>query len=149
MNPPDKPRLTAEQKKQNHIESERKRREAIRNGFQKLSDKVPNCKGQARSEGIVLANTVKYINDLQARKEDLRKEAQKKGMGDLEFEGHYDDVARRVRESKPAPREPKKGRGGNNVGLPPSSPPSRRGSAAGKGPSTPSTPRSMSRGTDP
>ena len=55
----NKTRLSAEQKKKNHIESERKRREAIRAGFQRLSEIVPDTQGQARSEGVVLANTVK------------------------------------------------------------------------------------------
>lgn len=66
-NSAEKPRLSAEQKKANHIESERKRRDTIRQRFEKLADLVPDCEGQARSEGTVLAATVNYIQQLQVR----------------------------------------------------------------------------------
>lgn len=66
-NSTEKPRLSAEQKKANHIESERKRRDTIRQKFEKLTELVPECEGQARSEGTVLAATVKYIKELQVR----------------------------------------------------------------------------------
>lgn len=98
--PAEKTRLSAEQKKQNHIESERKRREAIRSGFEKLSEKVPDSKGKASSEGVVLANTVKHIQQLQARKEELRKQAEKQGMEPLRFEQHYRDVRKDMRAAK-------------------------------------------------
>lgn len=98
--PADKPRLTAEQKKANHIESERKRREAIRGGFENLADIVPESKGQARSEGVVLANTVKHIHDLNSNKEDLRKQSRKKGMSELRFEQHYRDVTKKMQDER-------------------------------------------------
>lgn len=104
--PVDKTRLTADQKKQNHIESERKRREAIRSGFEKLSEKVPDSKGKASSEGVVLANTVKYIEDLQAKKEELREKAKKKGMSDLVFEQHYRDIRKNLRAEKDGKEPP-------------------------------------------
>lgn len=96
----ERPRLTTEQKKANHIESERKRRVAIRDGFEKLSNIVPDSQGQARSEGVVLGNTVKHIHNLQAKKEDLRKQSAKKGMGDLRFEQHYRDAAKKARDER-------------------------------------------------
>ncbi|KAL7823101.1 hypothetical protein V8C26DRAFT_385406 [Trichoderma gracile] len=59
----DKPRLTEEEKKQNHIASEQKRRQAIREGFDRLTELVPGLEGQGRSEGLVLKRTVDYMRD--------------------------------------------------------------------------------------
>jgi hypothetical protein len=82
----DKPRLTAEQKKKNHIESEKKRREAIRAGFEKLADIVPGVKGQARSEAVVLQAAVQYLRQQLDRKEELREQALERGMSEGDFE---------------------------------------------------------------
>ncbi|XWW95334.1 hypothetical protein V2A60_003292 [Cordyceps javanica] len=57
----EKPRLTEEEKKQNHIASEQKRRQAIREGFDRLTELVPGLEGQGRSEGLVLKKTVEYM----------------------------------------------------------------------------------------
>ncbi|KAH6900399.1 hypothetical protein B0T10DRAFT_26857 [Thelonectria olida] len=59
----DKPRLTEEEKKQNHIASEQKRRQAIREGFDRLTELVPGLEGQGRSEGLVLKRTVDYMRE--------------------------------------------------------------------------------------
>ncbi|KAJ9152103.1 hypothetical protein NKR23_g2679 [Pleurostoma richardsiae] len=59
----DKPRLTEEEKKQNHIASEQKRRQAIREGFDRLTELVPGLEGQGRSEGLVLKRTVEYMRE--------------------------------------------------------------------------------------
>ena len=82
----DKPRLTAEQKKKNHIESEKKRREAIRAGFEKLADIVPGVKGQGRSEAVVLQATVAYLRQMLGKKEELRTEALRLGISEGDFE---------------------------------------------------------------
>ena len=82
----DKPRLTAEQKKKNHIESEKKRREAIRAGFEKLAEIVPGVQGQGRSEAVVLQATVQYLRDLLGKKAELAKQAQTRGMSEGDFE---------------------------------------------------------------
>ena len=50
----EKQRLTEQEKKNNHIASEQKRRLAIREGFDRLADIVPGLEGQGRSESIVL-----------------------------------------------------------------------------------------------
>uniref|UniRef100_A0A8H7N800 BHLH domain-containing protein n=1 Tax=Bionectria ochroleuca TaxID=29856 RepID=A0A8H7N800_BIOOC len=63
LNADDKPRLTEEEKKQNHIASEQKRRQAIREGFDRLTELVPGLEGQGRSEGLVLKRTVEYMRD--------------------------------------------------------------------------------------
>ncbi|KAF4125038.1 septum formation protein [Geosmithia morbida] len=59
----DKPRLTEEEKKQNHIASEQKRRQAIREGFDRLTHLVPGLEGQGRSEGLVLNKTVEFMRE--------------------------------------------------------------------------------------
>lgn len=66
----DKPRLTEQEKKNNHIASEQKRRAAIREGFDRLTELVPGLEGQGRSESIVLRKTVDFIHlQLQERQE--------------------------------------------------------------------------------
>lgn len=82
----DKPRLSDQQKKKNHIESEKKRREAIRAGFERLAKIIPECEGQARSEAVVLQRTVGYLRDQLQKKEELRKKAEQQGMNSAEFE---------------------------------------------------------------
>ncbi|KAI9854502.1 MAG: hypothetical protein M1824_000313 [Vezdaea acicularis] len=57
----EKPRLTDKEKKANHIASEQKRRQAIRHGFDRLTELVPGLEGKGRSEQIVLKNTVDYM----------------------------------------------------------------------------------------
>ena len=46
----DRPRLTDAEKKQNHILSEQKRRQAIRMGFDRLAAMTPGMHGLGRSE---------------------------------------------------------------------------------------------------
>ena len=82
----DKPRLTAEQKKKNHIESEKKRREAIRAGFEKLADIVPGVQGQGRSEAVVLQATVQYLREMLGKKAELATQAEARGMSEGDFE---------------------------------------------------------------
>lgn len=66
----DKPRLTEQEKKSNHIASEQKRRAAIREGFDRLTELVPGLEGQGRSESIVLNKTVEFMRlQLQERHE--------------------------------------------------------------------------------
>ncbi|KAF6833358.1 helix-loop-helix dna-binding domain-containing protein [Colletotrichum musicola] len=61
--PEEKPRLTEAEKKQNHIASEQKRRQAIREGFDRLTELVPGLEGQGRSEGLVLKKTVEFMRE--------------------------------------------------------------------------------------
>lgn len=99
----EKPRLTEEEKKQNHIasgnfppvssfsflsfwfllfltrrrtmttcspETEQKRRQAIREGFDRLCELVPGLEGMGRSEGVVLQRTVEFMRtQLKERRE--------------------------------------------------------------------------------
>ena len=64
----EKPRLTEQEKKDNHIASEQKRRQAIREGFDEIADIVPGLKGQGRSEAIVLQGAVKHMRELLAER---------------------------------------------------------------------------------
>ncbi|KAF9887050.1 hypothetical protein FE257_010544 [Aspergillus nanangensis] len=75
----EKPRLTEQEKKSNHIASEQKRRAAIRDGFDRLTELVPGLEGQGRSESIVLRKTVDFI-ELQIReRQELVAEIERRG----------------------------------------------------------------------
>lgn len=66
----DRPRLTDAEKKQNHIISEQKRRQAIRQGFDRLAAMTPGMSGMGRSEAAVLnaaVGEIKTQTDLKAR----------------------------------------------------------------------------------
>ncbi|EKG18201.1 hypothetical protein MPH_04590 [Macrophomina phaseolina MS6] len=89
---PEKPRLTEEEKKNNHIASEQKRRQAIRQGFDRLASIVPGMEGQGRSEAIVLDATVKYMREQYAEQQRLVDAARAKGIDPASIPGlpdHY------------------------------------------------------------
>ncbi|PGH12060.1 hypothetical protein AJ80_06879 [Polytolypa hystricis UAMH7299] len=75
----EKPRLTEQEKKSNHIASEQKRRAAIREGFDRLTELVPGLEGQGRSEGIVLRKTVDYMRQQLQERSDLVAEIERRG----------------------------------------------------------------------
>lgn len=76
----DRPRLTEAQKKENHIKSEQKRREAIREGFDKLASIVPGMEGQGRSEAVVLEHTLRYMREQIAERTKIIEEAKANGV---------------------------------------------------------------------
>ncbi|KAK0633380.1 hypothetical protein B0T14DRAFT_417225 [Immersiella caudata] len=76
----DKPRLTEDEKKANHIASEQKRRMAIRQGFDRLTELVPGLEGLGRSEGTVLARTVEFLKEQIEERNRLLKELEKRGV---------------------------------------------------------------------
>ncbi|MCJ1231790.1 hypothetical protein MMC12_008469 [Toensbergia leucococca] len=78
-NTPDKARLTEQEKKNNHISSEQKRRAAIRDGFDRLAELVPGLQGQGRSEGMVLTKVVEYAKKQLEERETLIKRLEAKG----------------------------------------------------------------------
>ncbi|KAK4996325.1 Transcription factor [Elasticomyces elasticus] len=86
MNASDKARLTEEEKKKNHIDSEKKRRNAIRDEYDKLSALVPGMKGQGKSEALMLQATVKHLEGQLAEKEMLKALVLGKGISEAEFE---------------------------------------------------------------
>jgi hypothetical protein len=83
----DKPRLTDQEKKNNHIASEQKRRAAIREGFDRLTELVPGLEGQGRSESIVLQKTVEFMHLKLQERQDLIAEVENRG-------GRVDDALR-------------------------------------------------------
>lgn len=80
-----KPVLTEEQKKANHIQSEQKRREKIREQYDKLAELTPGMVGQGRSEGRVLEEAVKHAEVL--------KEERQRLIADIEARGGIIDPA--------------------------------------------------------
>lgn len=76
----DRPRLSEAQKKENHIRSEQKRREAIREGFDRLAAIVPGMEGQGRSEAVVLEATIKYLRDKIVERQNIISKAKEKGV---------------------------------------------------------------------
>ena len=95
-----KPRLTEEEKRQNHIASEKKRRDAIRAGFDSLCDIVPTMKGQGRSEAVVLGKTVGYVRLQLAYQEALREIALSNGWSEEKFKEFYDDAQKEAKEKQ-------------------------------------------------
>lgn len=75
----EKPRLTDQEKKNNHIASEQKRRAAIREGFDRLTELVPGLEGQGRSESIVLQKTVDFIHTQLQERQNLIAEIESRG----------------------------------------------------------------------
>ncbi|RDW73042.1 hypothetical protein BP5796_03431 [Coleophoma crateriformis] len=67
----EKPRLSEHEKKANHIASEQKRRQAIREGFDRLTELVPGLEGQGRSESVVLKKTVEFMREQLAERRRL------------------------------------------------------------------------------
>ncbi|KAI9703017.1 MAG: hypothetical protein M1820_006008 [Bogoriella megaspora] len=82
----EKPRLTEQEKKNNHIASEQKRREAIRAGFDRLAELVPGMEGQGRSEATVLQATVTYTKEQIIERQRLLDRAKQLGLDTKEFD---------------------------------------------------------------
>ena len=78
-NTPEKPRLTEEEKRANHIASEQKRRAAIREGFDKLAELTPGMEGQGRSEGLVLGKVVEFAKEQLEERRRLIAEVEARG----------------------------------------------------------------------
>ncbi|KAL4995284.1 Maf-like protein-domain-containing protein [Aspergillus recurvatus] len=83
----EKPRLTEQEKKNNHIASEQKRRAAIREGFDRLTELVPGLEGQGRSESIVLKKTVDFIHAQLQERKNLITEIERRGGRTLQGKG--------------------------------------------------------------
>lgn len=62
--------LTEEQRKKNHIRSENRRRDNIREKFDILVNLVPSLDPKEnRSEHVILMKTAKYIEELREKKQ--------------------------------------------------------------------------------
>ncbi|KAL5615226.1 hypothetical protein BROUX41_005282 [Berkeleyomyces rouxiae] len=101
----EKPRLTDDQKKQNHIASEKKRRQAIRDGFDNLCSLVPGLEGQGRSEGLVLGRAVDFMKEQVVRRRELiDRIEQQGGVVDLSYSKAIANAERRL-VPRPAPAD--------------------------------------------
>ncbi|KAF1811292.1 hypothetical protein P152DRAFT_474891 [Eremomyces bilateralis CBS 781.70] len=77
---PEKPRLSEQEKKNNHIASEQKRRQAIRDGFDRLANVVPGMAGQGRSEAVVLQATIEFLRQQLVERQDYIDELRSRGV---------------------------------------------------------------------
>ena len=64
--------LTDEERRANHIASEQKRRNTIRNGFKELTDIIPTLKNINNSKSTILFKAVEYVKHLEKRNRGLR-----------------------------------------------------------------------------
>ena len=85
-NAAERPRLTERQKKENHIRSEQKRREAIREGFDRLAAIVPGMEGQGRSEAVVLEATLQHMREQIAKRKELIAQGRTNGADTSQWE---------------------------------------------------------------
>ena len=61
---PTRENLTEDQKRENHIKSEQKRRTLIREGFEDLGELVPGLRGGGFSKSAVLIMAADWLEDL-------------------------------------------------------------------------------------
>lgn len=69
QNPSRKPRLTEAEKKANHVTSEQKRRQKIRDAYLRISRIVPGAEGKERSEEALLRLYLAYAKHLKEQRE--------------------------------------------------------------------------------
>jgi hypothetical protein len=61
---PHRENLTEDQKRENHIKSEQKRRTLIKEGFEDLNELVPDLRGGGHSKSVVLVMAADWLEDL-------------------------------------------------------------------------------------
>ena len=76
-----KPRLTEAEKKANHVASEQKRRQKIRDAYVRIARIVPGAEGKERSEETLLRLYLAYVKDLVEQRQRL--------IGMVESEGGF------------------------------------------------------------
>lgn len=69
---PNRENLTEDQKRENHIKSEQKRRTLIKEGFEDLGELVPDLRGGGHSKSAVLIMAADWLEDLIKGNEILR-----------------------------------------------------------------------------
>ena len=123
-NKPSKARLTSDQKNTNHREAENKRRDGLREQYEKLAQQVPGAENDSKSEERLLSKTADYVEEQIVAVRKLIAEYDAKGMavpddirnllGDDDFGGpswkspHMDEY-----EAKKAQREGKEAKSRN------------------------------------
>lgn len=68
--------LTEEQKRSNHIASEQRRRQHIREGLTKLAEMVPGLDENIKSEALILERAVDHLSELVKYRQQLVEKAQ-------------------------------------------------------------------------
>lgn len=66
-----KPRLTDAEKKANHVASEQKRRQKIRDAYKRIARIVPGAEGKERSEETLLRLYLAYVKELTEQRQRL------------------------------------------------------------------------------
>ncbi|SMQ45459.1 unnamed protein product [Zymoseptoria tritici ST99CH_3D7] len=79
-----KARLMNKQKKKNHIKSEKKRRDAIRVGFDRLAHVVSGTQGQGRSEAVIVHDTLAFTRGTIEKRKAMHAGATKKGWNEAQ-----------------------------------------------------------------
>jgi hypothetical protein len=74
---PARENLTEDQKRENHIKSEQKRRTLIKEGFDDLNELVPDLRGGGHSKSVVLVMAADWLEDLIEGNKVLRARLQK------------------------------------------------------------------------
>ncbi|KAG1471340.1 hypothetical protein G6F56_002179 [Rhizopus delemar] len=64
--------LTEEQKRVNHIASEKRRRHTIKGGFSELNELIPTLKNTNNSKSVILFKSVEYMKQLDKRNKQLK-----------------------------------------------------------------------------
>ncbi|KAK9365176.1 hypothetical protein V1509DRAFT_634013 [Lipomyces kononenkoae] len=69
---PNRELLSEEQRRKNHISSEKKRRDIIKQGFEELSHLVPVLRAGGFSKSTVLGHVVDFLKDLERKNQQLK-----------------------------------------------------------------------------
>lgn len=64
-----KPRLTEAEKKANHVASEQKRRQKIREAYARMARIIPGAEGKERSEEALLRLYLAYVKELKEQRQ--------------------------------------------------------------------------------
>ncbi|KAL7316635.1 hypothetical protein PS15m_005713 [Mucor circinelloides] len=102
---PHKELLTEEEKRNNHIASEQKRRSMIRSGFKDLTEIVPTLKNINNSKSTVLFKAVDYIKYLDKRNRNLREKIKNLEVR-VEVEGRMGILSRPTATSSTSTNQP-------------------------------------------
>lgn len=74
-----KPRLTEAEKRANHVASEQKRRQKIRDAYLRISHIVPGAEGKERSEEALLRLYLDYVKNLTEQRQLLIRMVESEG----------------------------------------------------------------------
>ncbi|KAI9482564.1 hypothetical protein BDB00DRAFT_168613 [Zychaea mexicana] len=109
--PPNRELLTEEEKRANHIASEQKRRNTIRNGFKEMTELIPTLKNINNSKSTILFKAVEYIRHLEKRNRNMREKISalhmrvevKRSMGTLNTSNNNNNNTNNNEVQWPAP----------------------------------------------